>query len=180
VTDGPLPTIEELDAAWRSAPPPPRDRGTVQLICVRRSPDVHETPDRALVTPGDGLEGDRWALDPRRMVEAQLTLMNARVAELVCAGRKPLHTAGDNVLVDLDLSEQALPAGTRLQLGKAVIEVSALPHTGCKKFRERFGLEALKWVNGRRDLRLRGMNCRVVEAGVLAVGDRVEVVRAGA
>jgi MOSC domain-containing protein YiiM len=89
-----------------------------------------------------------------------------------------VEAAGDNFLVDLDLSEAALPVGARLRVGGAVLEVSAEPHTGCKKFRERFGGEALRWVNHRdnRALRLRGVNCRVVADGEVAVGDAVEVI----
>jgi MOSC domain-containing protein YiiM len=105
-----------------------------------------------------------------------VTLMNVRVTELICADGQPLDLPGDNFLVDLDLSEEALPAGTRLRIGSALLEVSAEPHTGCKKFSARFGLDALLWVNEHRDRRLRGMNCRVVEPGAVAVGDAVAVV----
>ncbi len=135
---------------------------------------MHETPERAEVTPEDGLVGDRWA-SGKRDLDAQITLMNVRVAELVAQNGTPAHMAGDNFLVDLDLAEDALPVGTRLRLGEALLEVSPAPHTGCKKFRERFGLDALAWVNDHRDRRLRGMNCRVVEAGAVAVGDSVSV-----
>jgi hypothetical protein len=173
--DGVL-TAEDFETRWASAEPAPRGHGTVELICVRVDAGVHETPDRAEVTPEDGLVGDRWAVGPRHL-EAQLTLMNVRVARLVVRDGSPLDLPGDNFLVDLDLSEEALPAGTRLRLGEALIEVSAAPHTGCKKFRERFGLDALTWVNDNRDRRLRGMNCRVVEAGAVAVGDSVTIAR---
>ena len=101
--------------------------------------------------------------------------MNVRVTRLVAGDRQPLDAPGDNFLVNLDLAESALPGGTRLRLGGALLEVSALPHTGCKTFRERFGLEALKWVNADRPQRLRGLNCRVLEAGRVAVGDPVSV-----
>jgi MOSC domain-containing protein YiiM len=150
----------------------------VRLICVRAGDGVHETPERSTVDVADGLAGDRWAAAERPNLDAQITLMNVRVAELVNGGRLPLDAPGDNFLVDLDLSEEALPAGTRLRLGTAVVELTALAHTGCKTFRERFGLEALEWVNGRRELRLRGANCRVVESGAVAVGDAVAVVGA--
>ena len=128
------------------------------------------------MTVEGGVEGDRWALGERPNLEAQVTLMNIRVVELITHDGVPLDASGDNFLVDLDLSESALPVGTRLRIGTAVLEVSAEPHTGCKKFRERFGLDALKWVNDHRDRRLRGMNCRVLEAGAVAVGDSVSVV----
>jgi MOSC domain len=166
------PTRAELEAAWAVAESAPRSSGTVRGICVRVDEGVHATPERAEVTVEDGLAGDRWATG-KRDLDAQITLMNVRVAELIGG---PLDLAGDNFQVDLDLSEEALPVGTRLRLGEALLEVSPAPHTGCKKFKERFGLDALKWVNDNRDRRLRGMNCRVVEAGAVAVGDPVVVV----
>jgi MOSC domain-containing protein YiiM len=165
-------TVEDFETRWASVEPAPRGSGTVRLICVRVDEGVHETPEHAEVTVEDGLVGDRWA-QGRRDLDAQITLMNARVAELIGS---PLHLAGDNFQVDLDLSEEALPVGTRLRLGEALLEVSPAPHTGCKKFRERFGLDALTWVNDNRDRRLRGMNCRVLEAGAVAVGNSVTVV----
>jgi MOSC domain-containing protein YiiM len=105
----------------------------------------------------------------------QLTLMNARTAALVAQDADRWALAGDQIFVDLDLSHDNLPAGTRLAIGSAVIEVSAEPHTGCKKFVARFGLEAMKFVNSPmgRQLRLRGMNTQVVQAGTVRVGDTV-------
>jgi hypothetical protein len=169
---GTMSTAQDFEAHWAATQPAPRGSGTVRGICVRVEEGVHDTPGRAEVTVEDGLVGDRWA-QGKRDLDAQITLMNVRVAELIGG---PLDLAGDNFQVDLDLSEGALPVGSRLRLGEALLEVSPAPHTGCKKFRERFGLDALKWVNDNRDRRLRGMNCRVLEAGVVAVGDSVEVV----
>jgi hypothetical protein len=165
-------TVEDFEARWTEADPAPRGSGTVRGICVRVEDGVHETPGRVEVTVEDGVAGDRWATGSRER-DAQITLMNVRVAELIGG---PLDLAGDNFQVDLDLSEEALPVGTRLRIGSALLEVSPAPHTGCKKFRERFGLDALTWVNDNRDRRLRGMNCRVLEAGAVAVGDQVVVV----
>jgi MOSC domain-containing protein YiiM len=167
--------VEDFEARWHTAEPAPRGSGSVELICVRLGDGVHESPEQVEVTLERGVEGDRRALGERPNPEAQVTLMNVRVLELIRRDGTPRDTAGDNFLVDLDLAEDSLPAGTRLRLGSAVLEVTPTPHTGCKKFRERFGLEALNWVNDHRDRRLRGMNCRVVEAGTVAVGDRVEV-----
>jgi hypothetical protein len=169
-------TVGEFEAAWAAAEAAPRSSGTVRLICVRVGDGVHETPERVEVTVDGGVAGDRWATGERPDTNAQITLMNVRVAELVAGDSVPLDAPGDNFLVDLDLSEEALPVGAHLRLGSALLEVSPAPHTGCKKFRERFGLDALKWVNDHRDLRLRGMNCRVVEAGAVAVGDSVAAV----
>jgi MOSC domain-containing protein YiiM len=171
-------TFDELEDLWAAAAPPPRDHGTVRLLCIRRAPSEHETPAAVEVTVEEGLVGDRWsratnhAPDP----EAQVTLMMAGVAELVAAGEQPLHEAGDNILVDYDISVENLPAGSRLRIGEAVLEVSATPHTGCSKFSGRFGQDALRWVNWRhwRDRRLRGVNCRVISGGTVRLGDPVE------
>jgi hypothetical protein len=170
----------QLEAAWLAAEPSPRGSGSVRVICVRPAEGVHECPGRVRVTPEGGVEGDRWVNGKRPDPEAQITLTNVRVIELISGNGTPLDAAGDNFVVDLDLAEDALPARTRLRLGGALLEVSAAPHTGCKKFRQRFGLEALMWVNDNRERRLRGVNCRVVESGEVAVGDAIEVVEAPA
>jgi MOSC domain-containing protein YiiM len=105
----------------------------------------------------------------------QLNVMNARAVALVAHDRERWALAGDQLYVDLDLSTDNLPPGTRLALGTAVIEVTAQPHTGCKKFVARFGAEAVKFVNSPlgKQLRLRGMNARVVRPGVIRAGDVV-------
>jgi MOSC domain-containing protein YiiM len=101
--------------------------------------------------------------------------MNARVAALLAGPPDAWSAAGDQLYVDLDLGEANLPAGTRLAIGDAVLEVSAAPHTGCAKFSGRFGVDALRFVSTPegRELRLRGMNTRVVRGGTIALGDVV-------
>src|SRR5918997_1726577 len=102
----------------------------------------------------------------------QLNVMNSRVIALVARSRDRWPLAGDQLYLDLDLSKDNLPAGTRLALGAAVIEVTAQPHTGCKKFVERFGVEAMKFVNSEMGKRLclRGINAKVIEPGVIRIG----------
>lgn len=135
-----------------------------------------------------GLTGDNWqtrgstrtkdgSADPQR----QVTVMNARAAELVAAGTRRMPLAGDQLYVDLDISVDNLPAGSLLAVGDAVLEISEAPHLGCAKFVERFGAEAMRFVNSRvgRQLRLRGLNARVVQPGTVRPGDvatRVDVV----
>lgn len=174
----PMRTFEQLESGWAELPPPPRGAGTVRMLCLRKGGGVHETPHAVEITLRHGVRGDRWAerqsgFDPDGY--SAITLMNATAAELVAAGAAPLHESGDNVFVDLDLSVEALPAGTRLAIGDAVLQVSVEPHTGCSKFRDRFGLDALKWVStpSGRARRLRGVNCSVVRAGAVRVGDSI-------
>ena len=130
----------------------------------------------------EGLVGDSWKIRSSRRTadgtahpDMQLNLMNSRVVQLLAQDKGRWHLAGDQLYVDLDLSEANLPPGTRLAIGSAVIEVTAEPHTGCSKFVERFGLDAMTFVNARerRDLHLRGINARVVTPGAIRVGDRV-------
>ncbi|HEV8325552.1 MAG TPA: MOSC domain-containing protein [Myxococcota bacterium] len=174
--------FDTLEAAWQAGRPPPRARGSVRLICLRKGDGVHETVDEAHLTPEFGVTGDRWSAASHPRPAAQVTLMNVRAAELVTGAgaldARPLHTPGDNFLVDFDLCEEALPVGARLRLGgAALLEVSALPHTGCGKFSARCGVDALRWVNAEAHAgrRLRGVNCRVLAPGRVRVGDPIEV-----
>ena len=103
----------------------------------------------------------------------QLNVMNARAIALVAGERNRWQLAGDQLFLDMDLSAANLPPGTRLLLGSAVIEVTDQPHTGCKKFVARFGIDAMRFVNSPlgRQLNLRGINAKVVRPGVVRVGD---------
>ena len=174
-----MPSVQDYEAAWSKRPAPRADEAPVELLVLRTGGGKHETPEAFELDPTEGVRGDRWGVgDEEHDPDCQVTLMNVGVARLV-AGERPLHLPGDNVLVDLDLSVANLPVGARLRLGTALLEVGATPHTGCGKFAERFGKEALQWINGRenRPRRLRGVNCRVVEAGRVALGDTVRVLR---
>jgi MOSC domain-containing protein YiiM len=167
--------FDELEALFAVAPPSPAREGHVRLLVARTAPGVHETPEMATLDETLGLVGDRWSLRQSPDYERQLTLMNVRVAALVAADAQPLHMTGDNLLVDLDLGVDALPAGTRLRVGRATIEITAMPHNGCKIFSRRFGEDALRFISAahHRGRRLRGVHARVVEMGDVRVGDPI-------
>lgn len=160
----------------------PADGGTVELIVRRPAEDAREVLTEGRLDDASGLVGDAWQhgkADPER----QITVMNSRAVALVATSRERWPLAGDQLYVDLDLSGENLPAGTRLAIGSAVIEVTKPPHRGCKKFAARFGLDALRLVNSEQGyaLNLRGINARVVTGGVIRPGDQVrKSVRTGA
>jgi len=158
----------------------PAVEGVVELIVRRPTEGEREVLREAVIDLREGLAGDRWRASVRSEGETvdtgtQLTLMNARVIALIASDRARWPLAGDQLYVDLDLRPENLPAGSQLALGSAVIEVTDEPHTGCAKFSSRFGSDAVRFVNSRagRDLRLRGLNARVVEPGLVRAGDTI-------
>lgn len=175
-------SLDFLEAGLDHVLHSPREVGSVEMI-VRR-PDVgeREVLGEATLDPQEGLVGDNWrergsgsTVDGSADPAKQVTLMNSRFIHLVAQGRERWPLAGDQIYVDFDLSVDHLPPGTRLQVGSALIEVSEAPHTGCGKFKERFGADALRFVSlpeGKR-LRLRGMNARIVDSGTVRRGDRI-------
>ncbi len=176
--------MSELDAAVPTVRAAPADSGTLELIVRRPAVGEREVVERGELDLDLGLVGDSWVDRPSRhsadggpYVLMQLNVMNARAAAAVAGSSEPASwiPAGDQLFVDLDLSAANLPPGTRLAIGEAVIEVTEQPHTGCAKFTERFGLEAMRWVNSPvgRELNLRGICARVLEPGVIQRGDSV-------
>src|SRR3954451_5504699 len=170
----------ELEAALDHVLAAPKDDGELRLIAARPRPAERELLSEARLDTAVGLVGDSWLTrgsrhtpDGSAIPDMQITVMNARVAALV-AGPDDMSLAGDQLYVDLDLSHANLPVGARLAVGDAVLEVTAPPHTGCKKFVVRFGEDAMRFVNSRngRAHRLRGMNTKVVVPGTVRVGDR--------
>jgi MOSC domain-containing protein YiiM len=169
-------SMAELESGLRSFPKLPKDMGRLALM-VRRAAGGHEVMERAHLTPEKGLPGDRWAQPEKPNPEAQLTVMRRDVAELIANGQA-LSVFGDNLFVDLDISAENLPIGTRLRVGSAVVEVTPMAHNGCKKFDARFGVDALRFVNapGTRNQNLRGIYWKVVEAGEAEVGATIKVI----
>jgi len=176
-------TMEELEAALDHLRGAPKDEGVVKLIVRRPQVDEREVIDVAELDPVGGLIGDSWirrgsrrTLDGSPHPDMQINIMNARVTALVAQELERWPLAGDQLYIDMDLSKENLPAGSRIAIGSAVLEVSPLPHTGCHKFVARFGLEAMQFVNSTvgKELCLRGINAKVVQGGVVKLGNKAK------
>jgi hypothetical protein len=181
-------TRGELDAGLDHVLASPVDDGTVELVVARPAVGERMVLEKGELDPEVGLVGDTWsgrvnrhtpdgAPDPK----AQITLMNARAVALVARTEDRWALAGDQLYVDFELGNDNLPAGTQLEVGTAVIEITDEPHTGCTKFAERFGRDATRFVNSHagRAHNLRGVNARVVTGGVVRPGDRIRKVADG-
>ena len=179
-------TAEDLQAGLDYIRRSPQSEGTLELIVRRPTIGAREVLDEGQLDLAVGLIGDNWPVkastatpDGSPDPDGQITLMNARTAGVVAGQRERWALAGDQLYVDLDLSDANLPPGTRLAIGDAVIEITAKPHLGCAKFAARFGRDALRFVNtgAGRVLNLRGRNARVVVPGTIRRGDLVRRVR---
>jgi MOSC domain-containing protein YiiM len=172
-------STEVLEAMLDDILAAPKDAGPIEMIVRRPGENQREIIESGELTVEQGLVGDNWMKrldengEPNR--SAQLTLMNSRVTDAVAVTRERWPLAGDQIYVDMDISVDNLPPGTRIEVGGAVVEISDKPHTGCAKFAGRFGKEALRFANvgPGRDNRFRGVNAFVVESGTLRVGDKI-------
>lgn len=175
-------TLEHLQTQLKQIQASPKDSGSVLLIVRRPATEEREIISQGRLIPTSGLEGDNWRErgsssmpDGSANPEAEVTLMNTRVIQALTQDETRWALAGDQFFVDFDLSEENIPAGTRLMLGSAILEVSSLPHNGCKKFSARFGVDALKFISmaENKPLRMRGINARIIKAGDVKQGDLV-------
>lgn len=181
-------TLAELEAGLPEIRRAPADGGRLALIVRRPATDARDLVERAELDPAVGLVGDNWQArgskampDGSAHPDAQVTLTNVRAIAHIAQDPARWPLAGDQLYVDLDLSDDNLPPGTRLAIGGAVVEVTALPHNGCAKFAARFGPDAMRFVNspeGKR-LHLRGINAKIVVGGAIRVGDTAHKLAAG-
>jgi MOSC domain-containing protein YiiM len=168
-----------FDWWYKQLPASPRDLGRIERCVVRPSHGARLTPTEIRLTPAGGIEGDRWIHDEHRRPGNQVSLMNVHVLRSIAGDEARMPLAGDNLLVDLDLSEENLPAGTRLEIGGAELMISNDPHRPCRHFHQRFGATSVKRIVrankvGRRG---RGVLAEVVKAGTIRVGDEIRVRR---
>jgi MOSC domain-containing protein YiiM len=174
--------LTRLEAGIDAIRGAPSDGGRVELIVRRPQIESREVITDATLDERQGLVGDNWVergsgatADGSAHPDTQITLMNARSARVIAGDQERWPLAGDQFYVDLDLSAANLPSGTQLQIGSALLEVTAEPHRGCGKFSKRFGVDAVKFVNSAvgRELNLRGVNTRIVHGGMVRTGDRI-------
>lgn len=176
-------TIAELEEGLDKIRQSPKQNGTLALLVRRPQTETREILEEGELSLTEGLVGDNWKTrgigsspnwSPN--IETQLTVMNARAIAHIAQDKDRWHLAGDQLFVDFDISEDNLPTGTKLSIGSAMIEVTAEPHNGCKKFVSRFGLDAMHFVNSPvgKQLHLRGINAKVVQPGIIRVGDVVK------
>ena len=175
-------TVAELEAGLDHLRRSPADEGRLEMIVCRPGVERRRVLEEGLVNVEDGLVGDNWKFRGGRTPygspdrDRQITIMNSRAVALVAGDRERWPLAGDQLYVDLNLGGENLPPGTRLAVGTAVLEITPPPHTGCKKFVARFGIEAMKFVSSRvgRELNLRGVNAKVARSGTIRPGDAVK------
>ena len=172
-------TMQELEAGMDHLRQAPKDNGVVELIISRPGVDRREVLEEAELDPVKGLIGDNWLVrgsgktpDGSAHPEMQINIMNSRVTALVAQEMERWPLAGDQLYIDMDLGRENLPPGSQLAIGSVVLEVSPLPHTGCRKFVARFGIEAMEFVNSPvgKQLCLRGINAKVIQGGIVKVG----------
>ena len=177
---------EEIEMGMPEVLDSPKNEGVVELIVRRPAVNRRDVIETGLLDVEKGLIGDNWlmrgssrTLNGLGHPEMQLNIMNYRFASLVAGSRDRVPLAGDQLFVDLDLSRENLPPGTRLSAGSAVVEITSIPHRGCKKFVDRFGLEAMKFADSEfgRSHNLRGVNAKVIAGGEIKTGDKINVIR---
>ncbi len=180
-------TLQDLEAGFAPVAQCPKDQGELKLIVRRPRDGEREVLHEGHLDLGVGLIGDNWKTrgssktpDGSAHPDKQITITNVRMIALVARERERWQLSGDQLFIDLDLSASNLAPGTRLAIGSAVVEITSPPHNGCKKFAARFGDDAVKFMAlpGKKEMHLRGVNAKVVQAGVIRVGDPVTKIRA--
>lgn len=175
--------MEELETGLDEIRLSPKDEGVLEMIVCRPEENERVVLEQGELDSTEGLIGDNWkkrgssrSTDGFGHPEMQLNIMNSRAIALIAGERNRWSLAGDQLYIDFDLSDENLPPGSRLEIGSAIVEITPIPHNGCKKFTNRFGIDAVKFVNSPvgKQLHLRGVNAKVIQSGIIRVGDIVK------
>lgn len=173
-------TTAQIEAGMEHVKQSPKDEGKIELIVIRPKENEREILEEAEISTELGVVGDNWKTrgssrtkDGFGHPDMQINIMNSRIIDLIAQDKNRWQLAGDQLYVDFDLSEENIPPGTQLALGTAILERTAIPHLGCKKFVARFGMDAMVYVNSKegKALNLRGVNVKVIQSGVVQSGD---------
>jgi hypothetical protein len=174
----------ELEQGLAEVLASPADTGRIEAIFLRPVENSRLAVDSARLSCKRGIEGDRWASDSYYRTDegepdprCQVSVMNARFLRQIAGDDEAMCLAGNNLIVDFDLSEENLPTGSLLRVGsEVVLEISDLPHTGCSKIANRYGNAARSFMNkkSRKLLNLRGRYAKIVQGGTIRIEDRIE------
>ena len=176
-------TTQKLEEGLDLIKKSPNDNTLVDMIVCRPREGNRKILQEGFLDKEKGLMGDNWiergsskTTDGSSHPDMQLNIMNSRSIALIAQQKNRWQLAGDQLFIDINLADKNIPAGTRLSIGDAVIEVTAIPHNGCKKFTERFGIDAVNFVNSPvgKELHLRGVNAKIIKSGKINVGDMVK------
>lgn len=179
------PNLETLETSLENIQDAPKDNGLLEMIVARPEKKQRAVLEACKLSLKGGVEGDHWAKgcwkslpDGSPDPDVQVTIMNSRCLEHISASRSQWPLAGDNLIVDMDLSVWNLQPGQKLSLGSAMLQITNVPHTGCNQFKERFGIDSLKFISSKtgRELRLRGIYAKIIQDGDIKVGDHLKKV----
>lgn len=178
-------TLEDIAQNLTELGASPQDNGIVELIVCRPNQGEREILQSAELDTVEGLIGDNWKARGSRHTEdglahpqMQIAIMNSRTIQAIAQDKSRWSLAGDQLYLDIDITEENMPVGQKFAIGTAILEITEFPHTGCGKFTERFGSAATRFVNSKegRKQRQRGVNARVLQSGTIRVGDTVKKV----
>ncbi|GGA15823.1 hypothetical protein GCM10011498_15240 [Amylibacter cionae] len=172
-------TLAECDAALPHVLEAPKE-AAIEVLCHRPDFGQRDYRDALELRVATGIENERWMKHPWMKLEdgspdprIQVSILQKRVLDLCWRDRDEVVYPGDTMIADMDLGEENLPAGTRLQAGTAILEVSDVFNTACAKWKVRHGRESFDWINKPENVkhRLRGALCSIVQDGVVRKGD---------
>ncbi len=177
-------TMAELIAALPDIQSAPKSDAPIHSLCLRPGYGQRQFPAKITMTRAEGIPGERWLTAPWMKLpdgtpdpRIQVSILPARILNLVWRDRVATPHPGDPIVADLDCALANLPAGSLIQAGSAVLRVSDVFNEACVKWKTRYGADARAFIDapGHPDLRLRGVLCSVEQDGEVTLTDRLQV-----